>query len=141
MKASSRAAIGAAFGLLGLVTVWSAALANSIDARLFGAWTTSQADCKKLFVGGGRGLAYRQPVDKFAQAAIIGPQQIRLPASICRVQRVSHENGVVKIGVECHDSISYTSATVQIRLTPGGEIVYSPTGNSALDTTLIRCRM
>lgn len=141
MKTSSRAAIGGAIGLLGLATAWSTALADSIDSRLFGAWTTSEADCKKLFVGGGGGVAYRQPVDKFAQAAIIGPQQIRLPASICRVQHVSHENGVAKIGVECNDSISYTNATVQIKVTPDGQIVYSPTGDSALDTTLIRCRM
>ena len=139
MNTSSRAAIGGAIGMLGLVAGASAALADSIDARLFGAWTTSEADCKRLFVGSGGGVAYRQPVDKFAQAAIIQPQQIRLPSSICRVQHVLHEKGGVKIAVECNNSISYTSATVQIRVTENGQIVYSPTGDPALDTTLIRC--
>jgi len=30
---------------------------------------------------------------------------------------------------------------VQIRVTSGGEIVYSPTGDPALDTTLVKCGM
>jgi hypothetical protein len=141
MMASSRAAIGGAIGVLGLVAGAASSLADSIDARLFGAWTTSQADCKRLFIRSGGALAYRQPVDKFAQAAIIGPQQIRLPASVCQVRTASHEKGVVKLGVECNDSISYTSQTVQIKVTANGEIVYSPTGDPALDTTLIKCGM
>jgi len=45
-------------------------LADSLDASLLGAWTTSQADCSKLFVRKGGALSYRQPVDKFAQAEI-----------------------------------------------------------------------
>ncbi len=139
MKKSSRATIGGAIGLLGLAAAGSAAFADSIDARLLGAWTTSETDCKRLFVGSGGGLAYRQPVDKFAQAAIIQPEQIRLPSSICRVQHVLHEKGVVKIAAECNNSISFTSAAVQIKVTENGQIIYSPTGDPALDTTLIRC--
>ena len=38
-------------------------------------------------------------------------------------------------------SISYTAQTVQIRVTSGAEIIYSPTGDPALDATLIKCRM
>ncbi len=128
-----------AIGLLGFVLGESGCLADSIDARLVGAWTTSQPDCAKVFVRSGGGLSYRQPVDKFAQAAIIGPQAIRLPASTCRVQRVSHEKNVVKITAECNNSISYTTQNVQIKVTPTGEIVYSPTGDPALETTLIKC--
>ena len=141
MKVSSRAVIGGAIGLLGLVAGASAALADSIDPRLFGAWTTSQADCKRLFVRSGGSFAYRQPVDKIAQPAIIGPKQIRLPASLCQVQTVAHEKGILKLNVECNDSISYTSQTVQIKVNAGDEIVYSPTGDPALDTTLVKCGM
>ena len=141
MRMSGRAVIGGAIGLLGLVAGGSDVIANSIDARLLGAWTTSQADCSKIFVKSGGGLAYRQPVDKFAQAAIIGPQQIRLPASTCRVQHITREKGVIKINVLCNNSVSYTTQNVQIRVTSGGEIVYSPTGDPALDTTLVKCGM
>jgi hypothetical protein len=116
-------------------------LADSLDARLLGAWATSQADCSKLFVRKGGALFYRQPVDKFAQATIIEPQQIRAPSSICRVQRVSHANGVVKLSTQCSDSISYTDQTAEIKFMPGGEISYSPTGDPSVNTTLIKCAM
>jgi hypothetical protein len=141
MRISGRTVIGGAIGLLGLVASGSACFADAIDSRLLGAWTTSQTDCKRLFVGGGRGLAYRQPVDKFAQAAIIRPQQILLPASTCQIQHVTREKEVLKLNVLCNDSVSYTNQTVQIRVTSGGEMVYSPTGDPALDTTYVKCAM
>jgi hypothetical protein len=139
MRMSSRALAGGAIGLVGLIAGGSGSFADSIDARLDGAWTTSEADCSRIFVKSGAGFAYRHPVDKFAQAAIIGPQQIRLPASTCRVQRVSHEKDVIKITADCNDSISFTTQNVQIRVTTGGEIVYSPTGDPTLDTTFVKC--
>jgi len=141
MDKRGRLAIAGAAGLLTLFAGLSATLADSLDASLAGAWTTSQADCSRLFVRRGGALAYRQPVDKFAQAAIIAPQVILLPASTCRVHSVAHENGVVKLSADCNDSISYTSQTVQIKIKSAGEIVYSPTGDPALDTTLIKCAM
>ena len=66
----SRMAITGAIGVLAVVACNSSSLADSLDARLLGAWTTSQADCSKLFVRKGGALSYRQPVDKFAQAEI-----------------------------------------------------------------------
>ncbi len=141
MDKRGRWAIGTAAGLLTLFAGGAATLADSLDARLAGAWTTSQPDCPKLFVRRGGALAYRQPVDKFAQAAIIEPNVILLPASTCHVQRVSHANGVIKITADCNDSISYTTQALEIQVKSSGEIVYSPTGDPALDTTLIKCPM
>ncbi len=141
MDKRSRAAIGGAVGLMALFAGGFASFADSLDARLAGAWTTSQTDCSRLFVRRGGALAYRQPVDKFAQAAIIAPQVILLPSNTCRVHSVSHEKGVVKIGVDCNDSISYTAQTVQIKVNSSSEIVYSPTGDPALETTMIKCAM
>ena len=141
MDKRSRSTIAGAAGLLTLFAGGSATLADSLDARLAGAWTTSQSDCPKLFVRRGGALAYRQPVDKFAQAAIIEPSVILLPASTCHVQRVSHANGVIKITADCNNSISYTTQALEIQVKSSGEIVYSPTGDPALDTTLIKCPM
>ena len=137
----SLTAITGAIGVLAIVACESSSLADSLDARLLGAWTTSQADCSKLFVRRGGALFYRQPVDKFAQAEIIEPQQIRGPASICRVQRISHANGVVKLTTQCSDSISYTEQTAEIKFKPDGEISYSPTGDPSVNTTLTKCAM
>ena len=40
-------------------------------AQLVGTWAYSTGDCERLFQRRGGGWAYRQPVDKFAQAAIV----------------------------------------------------------------------
>jgi hypothetical protein len=39
--------------------------------QLVGTWAYSAADCERLFQRRGGGWAYREPVDKFAQAAIV----------------------------------------------------------------------
>jgi hypothetical protein len=86
-------------------------------------------------------LVYRQPVDKFAQATIIAPGQIRNPAITCQVQNVSHENGAIKVSANCRDAISYTQETIHIKVTSEGEIIYSPSGDPALNTTLVKCHI
>jgi len=108
-------------------------------AQLTGAWAYSRADCDKLFQRRGKALAYRQPLDKFAQAAIVEPQRIRLPSATCQIDRASNDSGALKVSGDCQDSISYTSRTVYIRLKSDNEVAYSPTGDPVLATTLMRC--
>ena len=84
--------------------------------QLIGAWASSEADCTRLFQRRGKALAYRQPVDKFARAAIVESQRIRLPSAVCQVESASHEGGALKLDAECQDSISYTSRTVHVKL-------------------------
>jgi hypothetical protein len=115
--------------------------ADHLDSSLIGAWAASAADCARLFQPHGGAPTFRQPVDKFAQAAIIALQQIATPSSTCRLRRVSHVNDVIKVDADCNDSISYTTDTAQITIRSAGEIRYSSTGDPALDTTLIRCRL
>jgi HlyD family secretion protein len=107
--------------------------------QLTGAWAYSRADCDKLFQRRGKALAYRQPVDKFAQAAIVEPQRIRLPSATCQIDKASNDDGALKVSGDCQDSISYASRTVYIRLRSDNEVSYSPTGDPVLATTLIRC--
>jgi HlyD family secretion protein len=108
-------------------------------AQLTGAWAYSAADCDKLFQRRGKALAYRQPVDQFAQAAIVESQRIRLPSATCQIARASNDSGALKVSGDCQDSISHTSRTVYIRLKSDGEVTYSPTGDPVLATTLMRC--
>ena len=57
-------------------------------AQLVGAWAYSAEDCERLFERRGGGWAYRQPVDKFAQAAIVeSPKKILLPSATCQIER------------------------------------------------------
>ncbi len=107
--------------------------------QLIGAWASSEADCTRLFQRRGKALAYRQPVDKFAQAAIVESQRIRLPSAVCQVESASKEGGALKLNAECQDSISYTSRTVHVKLRSDTEIFYSPTGDPVLGTILMKC--
>jgi len=117
----------------------SAEVAPESLAQLVGAWTQSATDCNKLFQRRGSAVAYRQPVDQFAQAAIIESQRIRLPTGVCRLERASHESGALKVSGECQDSISYTSQTAYVKLKSKNEIVFNRNGDPALDTSMTRC--
>ncbi len=123
-----------------LLAACGPAAAAEIDARLSGAWATSDADCKKLFVHGGGGFAFRLPVDQFAQAAIISPGTVVLPNQTCRVTSVTHDKGLTNLGFDCRDSISYTSQSVEIEVKSASEMIYRPNGDKTLDTTLVKCR-
>ena len=110
-------------------------------AQLTGAWAYSRADCDKLFQRRGKALAYRQPVDQFARAAIVEPQRIRLPSATCQLEGASQDGGALKVSADCQDSISHTSRTVYIKFKSDNEVTYSPTGDPVLATTLMRCRL
>jgi hypothetical protein len=88
----------------------------------------------------GSGWAYRQPVDKFAQAAIVeSPNRILLPSAICRIDGASEAEGALKVSAECEDSISYTPRRVMIALRSTTKLVYSASGDPALATTPKKC--
>jgi hypothetical protein len=109
-------------------------------AQLVGTWAYSPADCDRLFQRRGGGWAYRQPVDKFAQAAIVeSPKRIVLPSATCRIEGASNVEGALKVSADCQDSISYTPRSVMIALRSPTELIYSASGDPALATTLKKC--
>jgi hypothetical protein len=109
-------------------------------AQLVGTWAYSAADCERLFQRRGGGWAYRQPVDKFAQAAIVeSPKKILLPSAICRIDGAREAEGMLKVSADCEDSISFTPRSVMIALRSATELVYSASGDAALATTLKKC--
>jgi pyruvate/2-oxoglutarate dehydrogenase complex dihydrolipoamide acyltransferase (E2) component len=107
--------------------------------ELIGAWAPSAQDCNRLFQRKGRALTYRQPVDQFAQAAIVERQRIRLPSATCQLDSAASDGGSLKLIAECADTISYTSRTVYVKLRSKDELVYSPTGDPVLATRLRKC--
>jgi hypothetical protein len=109
-------------------------------AQLVGAGAYSPADCERLFQRRGGGSAFRQSVDKFAQAAIVGsPKKILLPSGTRRIDGASQAEGALKVSAECQDSISYTPRSVMIALRSATVLIYSASGDPALATTLKKC--
>lgn len=107
--------------------------------QLVGAWAPSVQDCNRLFQRKGRAIKYRQPVDQFAQAAIVEPQRIRMPSATCQLDSAVSDGGSLKLIAECADIVSYTSRTVYVKLRSNDELVYSPTGDPVLATNLRKC--
>ena len=109
-------------------------------AQLVGAWAYSAEDCERVFERRGGGWAYRQPVDKFAQAAIVeSPKKILLPSATCQIDGASQAEGALKVSAECASSISFTSRSTVIMLRSPTELVYSASGDAVLATTLKKC--
>ena len=109
-------------------------------AQLVGTWAYSAADCERLFQRRGGRWAYREPVDKFAQAAIVeSPKKILLPSAICRIDGATEVEGMLKVSADCEDLISFTPRSVMIALRSATELVYSASGDAALATTLKKC--
>ena len=107
--------------------------------QLVGAWASSAQDCKRLFQRKGRAIKYRQPIDQFAQAAIVEPQRIRTPSATCQLDSAVSDGGSLKLIAECAGIVSYTSRTVYVKLRSNDELVYSPTGDPVLATNLRKC--
>ncbi len=113
----------------------------TINPALVGAWTPSLAECSRLFTRTGRGITFKQPVDKFAQAAIIRPTQVEGPSSVCRVLKVSRANETISAATECRDTVGYLPMEITIKIQSPRQIIYSATGGEALNVTYLKCPM
>ena len=142
METIRRTAILGALSILMCASAGPAAHSGTIDAALVGAWTPSIADCSRLFTRTGRGIAFKQPVDKFAQAAIIRPAEVEGPSSVCSVSKVTRANSTISASAECRDTVGYLPETITIKVKSAREIVYSASeGVEALNVTYLKCPM
>jgi hypothetical protein len=115
------------------------ALSATINPALVGAWTPSIADCSRLFERTSRGVSFKQPVDKFAQAAIIRPGEIEGPSSVCRVLKVTRAKDTISAATECRDTVGYLSLNITIKVQSARQIIYSATGGETLNETYLKC--
>jgi len=141
METSRRIGLLAAFPILILAASAGTALSATIDPALLGAWTPSTAECSRLFERTGRGLSFKQPVDKFAQAVIIRPGEVEGPSSVCRVLKVTRAKGVISAATECRDTVGYLPLDITIKVQSARAIVYNADGCEALNVTYLKCPM
>jgi hypothetical protein len=124
---------------LGILSCMPSGSAREMERELLGAWATSASQCAQIFERQGGIWVYRPPIDEFAQAAIFKAGQILTPTLTCEVKDIARTNDVLSVTGMCKDSMSYTSQTARIMVKGKDEIVYSPTGDPALNTDLQRC--
>ena len=139
MAKFDRNAVAALVCLLTFASASSSGRAEALDPRVLGAWAKSKSDCSALFEKTGGGWAYRQPVDKFAQAAIFKPGRILAPAATCRVTNVFRSSDGIAIKAECSDSVSIKTQTASVKIQSASEIIFNLTGDPAMGTALVKC--
>jgi hypothetical protein len=113
----------------------------TIEPALVGAWAPSTAECSRLFERTSRGVSFKQPVDTFAQAAIIRPGEIEGPSSVCRVLKVSRAKDTITAATECRDTVGYLSLDITTKVQSARQIIYSANGGEALNVTYLKCPM
>jgi hypothetical protein len=116
--------------------------ADAMDSRLLGAWAQSPPDCKQIFEHRDGKLTYRQPIDTFAVAFIIGPSEIRASAGSCRVGRVSSAKGQISIALDCNNSVGFLPMIARIKILSSTQMTYGDAANDPiLDATYEKCSL
>jgi hypothetical protein len=132
----------ATLGLLVLMafTPIASSRADGFDPRLIGAWAPSAADCKEVFEAQGGNLTFRQPVNTFISAFVIGEREIRGVNGFCRVGQSSSADGYLRIKLDCTDRIGFLPVDARIKVISDHEISYGDASNDpSIDATYERC--
>ena len=141
METLKRTLILTAFPILMSASDGGTARSATINPALVGARAPTTAECSRLFERTSRGVSFKQPVDKFAQAAIIRPGEIEGPSSVCRVLKVSRAKDTITAATECRDTVGYLSLGITIKVQSARQIIYGANGSEALNSTYLKCPM
>jgi hypothetical protein len=133
-------AVIAPLGSLIFVAYVDCGRADELDSRLLGAWVQSSSDCKQIFETRDGRLVYRQPIDAFSTAFIIGPNEIHATTGSCRVGRVSNAKDYISIALECDNSVGFLPLKARVTIRSSTEITYGDAANDpVLDATYEKC--
>jgi hypothetical protein len=135
-------ALKATFGLLILMasTPIASSWADGFDPRLMGAWAPSASDCKEVFESKGGNLTFRQPVNTFISAFVVGEREIHGVNGSCRVGQSSAADGYLRIKLDCADRIGFLPIDARIKIISDHEISYRDASNDpSVDATYERC--
>jgi hypothetical protein len=115
------------------------AAAAQLDRRLIGAWAQSASDCKEVFETRNGRTTFRQPVNNFINAFIIGAHQISATNGLCRVGGVVAKDGHFIASLSCNNSIGFGPVRARFKVINEDEIMYGSTDDPLLDSAYVRC--
>ena len=96
--------------------------AVAVEASLTGAWAQDASECKQLFSRTGKNLAFKKPVDAFAQAFIVSGSQIRTPGASCRIKGVKRSGDRRKLALACATAVSVDEVPATFALLGDGTL-------------------
>jgi hypothetical protein len=125
---------------LALLVTASAAKAEEFDARLLGAWAPSSSECSNIFQSRRGDQVFRQPVDTFTTAFIIGRRNVRGSTGSCRIGKVSSAKGYTNISLSCDNSVGYLPLTARVKVIGAAQMTYGDASDDPLlDATYKKC--
>jgi hypothetical protein len=93
----------------------ASAQAENLDSRLLGAWVPSTAECNQIFQSQAGERSFRQPVDAFTTAFVIGRREIRATTGSCQIGDASSAKGYMLISLSCNNSVGYIPLKARIK--------------------------
>ena len=135
----ARKSLGLVILLMALFPVQSA-IAEQLDQRLIGAWATSASDCKDVFESKNGKVDFRQPVNTFISAFIVGEREVRGVSQSCRIEGASPMKGYLRIKLECRNSIGFLPTDARVKIMSDAQISYGDVASDpTVDATYVRC--
>jgi hypothetical protein len=116
-------------------------MADTLDRRLIGAWTTSKDDCAKTFQRSKGPLSYRPPLDLFAQSFIVSPNRIVAPGGQCSVRKISNTKDGATLDLYCNNSIGFSHLTVRMKILSDTEMLYRSGTSISLEMPYDKCSL
>jgi hypothetical protein len=141
MLAQSRFATAVALCSLALFAFQGPLMADTLDRRLIGAWTTSKENCAKTFQRSKGALSYRPPLDLFAQAFIVQPSRITTATAQCSVRKVTNTKDGATLDLYCNNSIGFSHLTVRMKVLSDTELLYRSGTSTSLEIPYDKCSL
>jgi hypothetical protein len=123
------------------IAVIDSARAEELDRRLLGAWAPSASECTQIFESRAGAPVFRQPVDTFTTAFIVGRREIRASTGSCRIGKVSSAaKGYMIISLSCDNSVGYLPLNARVKVIGADKITYGDSGvDPLLDAEYKKC--
>lgn len=98
----------AGIGLALAAPVWMpAALAAEGGLSAYqGAWVLEGRDCGEVYAAGGKGTAFKTPIDVFAPAFIISGRRLRTPMATCQIKSVRPAGDRNLLVLDCANTVA-----------------------------------
>jgi hypothetical protein len=117
-----------------------AGAAQALDARLNGAWATSDAQCKAIFETRGGVAAFKRGINVFDTAFIIRGGSVQGVNGSCRIGQSTPISGAFRIKLSCQDRIGFLPIDARVKVVSPTQITYGDFANDPLiDAPYVRC--
>ncbi|WP_410055130.1 hypothetical protein [Microvirga sp. Mcv34] len=128
------------FGLCIAVSVaGTGAMAQGDLSAYQGTWLERGPECAEVFSDGGKGTAFKKPVDIFVPAIIVSGGRLRTPSASCRIKSIRPAGDRQLLVLDCANAVAGNEVRVLMALQPDGSLKRFSNEQDTLGTRYERC--